>query len=801
MDRLLSLVRHFLCLLLFPFTFISFAAKPPSPLFRVRLVDGRYLFDIPTAMMGKEMLVVTRLLKSPPGLSVDRQQYGGEQENQQVWKWQARDHRVFVEVLDYGQRADSASHMLAVMNNSNRSTILYSFEVKTRDSATRTITIDVTDFYNGDIKAIGISDTLRKTYRMSGIDASRSYIDTIQSFPGNIEVRTVKTYSAALSPTDGSNGAITFELNVSMILLPEIPMKPRLFDPRVRYISQDQNDFGNGSEPVKITSFINRWRLEPRDTAAYARGELVEPRKPIVFYIDPATPEEWVPYFIKGVEDWEPAFEAAGFKNAIIARKAPTKQEDSCFSTEDARYNVIRYYPSDQGNAYGPIVCDPRTGEILESHIGWYHNQIKELHDWYFIQTAAANPQARKMAYSTEEMGQLVRYTICHEVGHTLGLPHNWGASHSYPVDSLRSKSFTSRHGTAASIMDYARFNYIAQPEDSVTQFSPRVGEYDCWSVKWGYTWFSGDRSFQQEKGLLDEWTKEKAADPLYFFGKEMTFYDPRAQHEDLGDNAILAGSCGIANLKRILPNLTKWTFQPGQDYTAVFDLYKQVLEQYWRYGSHVVTYVGGVYFNFTTYDQPGKAYEFVERSLQKEAVAFLVREFYHTPSWLLDERELCEIDNALIATKIQSIQFSNLNSLLGPARLARMLDNQLKKGPAAYSVGELLDDLSAGIFNGYHPDAFNRSLQREFIEILHKLVTQNDVPILYEPWVEEDREGYPPINVTMSDIAPLVMAKLRTMLARLPVGDDLLLKAHFKDLRARINLVINLPSPPHSVN
>lgn len=784
--------RRCLFLFLLQSATIGLAAKPIAPLFHVRVVDGRYLFDIPEVMIGKEMLVVTRLLKTPPGLAVERQQYGGEQENQQVWKWKIRGQRVYVEVLDYGQRADSSSNMLAALNNSNRNTILYSFEIKNSDTTAHITTIDVTEFYNGDTKAIGISDTLRKIYHISGLDASRSYIDTIESFPGNIEIHSVKTYPAAASPTDVTNGAITFELNISMILLPDTTMKVRLFDPRVSYFRQEQKDYGNGSLPVKTISFIHRWRLEPIDSAAYKRGELVEPRKQIVFYIDPATPKEWVPYFIKGVEDWQPAFETAGFKNAIIAREAPTKQEDPSFSTEDARYNVIRYYASDQKNAYGPIVCDPRTGEILESHVGWFHNQIKELHDWYFIQTAAANPRARKMTYSTEEMGQLIRYTICHEVGHTLGLPHNWGASHSYPVDSLRSKYFTNRHGTAASIMDYARFNYIAQPEDSVIQFNPRIGEYDRWSMKWGYTWFGNDRSPLQDKELLDQWAKERATDPLYFFGREMTFYDPRAQHEDLGNNAILAGRYGIANLKRILPHLAEWTFQPGQDYSDLLDLYKQVLEQYWRYGNHVITYVGGVYYNFTTDDQPAKAYQSVDRTLQKQAVAFLIREVYHTPSWLLDTSELSQIDNALIATKIQSIQFSNLNSLLQPARLARMLDNQLKNAANAYSVGQLLDDLSAGIFDGDHPDVFTRSLQREFIGILRQLVTGNDQPILYEPYAEEDRQGYPPINITMSDIAPLIIARLRTIIARLPVRDDPVLKAHWADLRVRIGKLIH---------
>jgi hypothetical protein len=764
-------------------------------LFGTERINGHYYFTIPDSILGREMIVVTRLLKSPPNISVEQEQFGGEKLNTQVWRWVQHDNKIFIEVTDYSKRAANSTNMLDALNSSNLNTILYAFEIIKKDEANHTSKIDVTDFYNGDIGAIGISSALRKAYKITTLDASRSYIDTIKSFPKNIEVKTLKTYKSETSPTDNTNGAITFELNTSMLLLPEILMRPRIFDIRVRYLRDEYTDFGNGQDPAETMSIIDRWRLEPKDTAAYKRGELVEPKKQIVFYIDPATPKEWVPYFIKGVNAWQKAFEAAGFKNAIVGKPAPSPEEDPEFSTEDARYNVIRYFASTEGNAYGPSITDPRTGEIIESHLCWYHNQIKELHDWYFIQTSAANPRARKMSYSTAEMGDLICTTISHEIGHTLGLPHNWGASNAYSTDSLRSKSFTDHHGTAASIMDYARFNYVAQPGDGVTQFNPQVGEYDLWAIKWGYSWFPGNQSPEKEKQLLNKWVNERANNKLFFFGQEMTNYDPRSQNEDLGDNDMVSGRYGIANLKQILPHLKDWTYQPGKDESDLFDLYKQVIQQYFQYGRHAVPYIGGVYRNFKTYDEQIKAYTPVEKGLQKSAVAFLSEEVYKTPQWLLDKQELSEVDNALIVNKIQEIQYENLSSVLTVSRLARMLDNQVKQGNAAYTVQELLDDLYKGIFVSPSPDIFQRSLQREYIELLKKLITDHNQPIAYTPWIEDDVQGSPPINVSMTDITPLVTAQLKFIRANLPLGTNDLMKAHWSDLQSRIAAIIKQQS------
>ncbi len=436
------------------------------------------------------MLVVTRLAKTPANIKVtnERNTAAKRSKNEQVWKWEKHDKQIFIRVPSYSIRADSTSDMYRSVKNSNLAVVLASFDIKAFNKDTTGVIIDVTDFYNGDLTAIGIPDELKKAYKISGLDNSRSFIDTIKSFPINIEARTLKTYRAAESPTDNTNAAISFELNTSMLLLPKTPMKARLRDVRVGYFGQTQTDYGTDAQKALVTSYIHRWKLEPKDTAAYERGELVEPKKPIIFYIDPATPPKWVPYLIAGINDWQKAFEAAGFKNAIIGKAAPTQKEDPEFSTEDARYTVVRYFASDVENAYGPHVSDPRTGEILESHVGWYHNVMELLRNWFLVQTAAANPEARKAKFTDEQMGELIRFVSSHEIGHTLGLPHNFGSSYAFPVDSLRSKSFTDKHGTAPSIMDYARFNYIAQPGDGVTHFYPQIGEYDLWSIKWGYT-------------------------------------------------------------------------------------------------------------------------------------------------------------------------------------------------------------------------------------------------------------------------------------------------------------------------
>ncbi|SDE74252.1 protein of unknown function [Mucilaginibacter pineti] len=787
---------------------ITDKTKADSGLFNTYKVDGKYYYEIPDSLLNREMLVVTRYVKTPTGLRTFGQQYGGEQLNQQVWKWEKHDKQVFIRVPSYSIRADSTSDMYESVKNSNLDAVLASFDIKAFNKDTTGVLIDVTDFFNGDIAAIGLSDDVKKAYKVMGVDNSRSYIDTIKSFPINTEARTLKTYRSGESPTDNSNGAVTFELNTSMLLLPKVPMKARLMDARVGFFGQQQTDFGTGKQKSDVTAYIHRWKLEPKDPAAYAKGELVEPKKQIVYYIDPATPKKWVPYLIAGVNDWNKAFEAAGFKNAIVAKEAPTAKQDPEFSTEDARYSVIRYFASDVENAYGPHVSDPRTGEILESHVGWYHNVMTLLHDWYFIQTAAVNPAVHKAQFSDEQMGELIRFVSSHEIGHTLGLPHNFGSSYAYPVDSLRSKTFTDKHGTAPSIMDYARFNYIAQPGDGVTHLYPQIGEYDLWSVKWGYSWFPGNKTPDQEKEILGDWTTKRAGNPLYYFGRQGTSIDPRLQNEDLGDNAMKANTYGIANLKRILPNLEKWSYEKGEDYSEVEELYNEVLGQYYRYAGHVITNVGGMNENFKTYDQKGAVYDFVSKDLQHDAVAFLNKQVFTTPLWLINKQELSKFDNGVMINRVKGMQVSILTNLFSQSRLARMYDNEAKNGANAYTVSQLFNDVRGSIFVGAKPDAYSRNLQRGYIDNLKSLLT-------------DDFRGYPgfpaqllasigltPINMSLSDIRPMVRVELKKIDAGLPKGGDALTAAHYADLHLRIKEtlnptrpIVNLPAGGRGIN
>lgn len=775
---------------------ITGKSKSKDGLFKTHKVEDKWYFEIPDSILNREMLVVTRLAKTPAGVKVGNQQYGGEETNEQVWKWERRGKQIYIRVPSYTTKADPNSDMFQSVQNSNLSQILSSFEIKAYNKDTTGVIIDVTDFYNGDVMAIGATDEIRKAYKASAIDVSRSYIDTVKTFPLNIEVQTTKTYRAAESPTDNSNAAITFEFNTSMLLLPKTPVKARIMDNRVGYFGQSQIDYGTDAQKAERTAYIHRWNLVPKDTNAYKRGELVEPVKPIVIYIDPATPKKWVPFLIKGIDDWQVAFEAAGFKKAIIGKEAPTAQEDPEFSVDDSRYSVVRYFASDIANAYGPHVSDPRTGQILETHIGWYHNVMNLLRNWYFVQTAAINPEARKAKFSDDQMGELIRFVSSHEIGHTLGLPHNFGSSYAYPVDSLRSKTFTDKYNTAPSIMDYARFNYIAQPGDGVTKLYPKIGEYDKWSVKWGYTWFPGNKTAQQEKEILNEWVVKNAGNPLYFYGRQGTSLDPRLQSEDLGDNAMKASDYGIENLKRILPNVEKWTYEKGKDFSELKEIYTEIVIQFNRYMGHVLTNVGGLSENFKTYDQAGAVYSYLPKAKQKEAMAFFNKQLFTSPLWLINNQELNKFDNGVLLNRIKAVQTGTLSNLLAPARLARLLDNETKNGAAtAYTMPELLTDLRLSVFAAGRADAFKRNLQRGYISQLEVLMNKEQELPLGFPADRAASFGLTPIQVSLSDIRPLVRAELKTLQAtansRAAVGDASN-KAHYEDLAVRIKNILD---------
>ena len=783
---------------------ITDKAITQTGLFTVHKVDDKWYFEIPDSLLSQEFMAITRFSKTAAGGGV----YGGELANQQTLEWEKGPaHTLFLRVVTLVSMADSTNKIFKAVKNSSVDPIAAAFDIRAYGKDSSSVVIDVTDYFKGDNLIVSIPSGIKTRMKLGGLASDRSYIEHVNTFPINTEVRTVKTFSSGgmsspfglsfSSPTDAA-GAVTIELNTSFILLPAAPMKKRLFDERVGYFADDYTIYSDDQQKVDNQEFIVRWRLEPRpeDEEKWKHGELVEPKKPIVYYIDPATPRKWVPYLMQGINDWQAAFEKAGFKHAIQAREWP--EGDTSMSPEDARYSVLRYYASDVENAYGPNIHDPRSGEIIESHIGWYHNIMELLHDWYFIQAGAVDPRARTMHLDDSLMGQLIRFSSSHEVGHTLGLRHNMGSSSTVPVEKLRDKSWLDAHGHTPSIMDYARFNYVAQPQDNIPEYDlfPHIGEYDRWAIRWGYA-YAGGKDPKEESKRLNKWIIDSlAANPRLWFGGEGFNQDPRSQLEDLGDNNAKASEYGIKNLQRILPNLSQWTMEEGDKYDNLTEMYRQVVAQFSHYMGHVLKNVGGVYETSHSVEQPGDVYEPTPKARQREAVAFLNSQLFQTPRWLLDSAILNKISSPSGGDPIGPIQTGVLSSLFSASRLNSLMQSANRYGGArVYTVDDLLGDVRAGVWKElttHKPiEVWRRNLQKTYTESLITL-TNPTTPSLNLPGLVLFF-GPNIKNTDLPSIAKAELSALRSqLLAAIPLTTDRLSKYHLLDIADRIRKALD---------
>jgi len=726
---------------------ITAKAKTSIGLFTVHKIDDKVYFEIADSILNRDILIVSRLAKAGADMRNTNAMtgYAGDVLNQTVVRFEkGQNNKIFMRELSYSERSkDSTQAMFKAVTNSNIQPIAMAFDVKAykKDSLIhqQASVIDMTDIINGDNDIFFFGST-KGRFGVGGYQQDKSYMLDVKTFPINTEIKTVKTYTKAsaavttsangvVTQTPASTKAVTVELNTSIVLLPTTPMQARYADDRVGYFNFDYTDFDANPQGIKRISVIERWRLEPRDAdmEKYKKGELVEPKKPIVIYIDPETPAKWVPYLIQGINDWQVAFEKAGFKNAIIGKVAPTPQEDPTWSLDDARNSAIVYKPSVVANASGPHITDPRSGEVIETHINWYHNIMKLVHDWYFIQAAAVDPKARKMQFDDELMGQLIRFVSSHEVGHTLGLMHNFGSSSATPVEKLRDKAWVEANGHTASIMDYARFNYVAQPEDHMpeTAMFPRIGDYDKWAIEWGYKLIPNAGNADQEIPILNKWIIAKSTNRRYWFGSENSQDDPRAQSEDLGDNAMKASEYGIKNLKRVMEHLPEWTKRDNEGYEDLQNIHEQVFSQLNLYVGHVIKNIGGRYEDLKSVEQPGPIYSLVPAATQREAVDFVNKQVFATPLWLADKRILDYTGSSPIEI-IGSLQESALARLISSARVSRMLAAEAID-PKAYKAMDFFNDIDKGIWGELTTkqpiSIYRRNLQRNYLDRICSIV------------------------------------------------------------------------------
>lgn len=741
-------------------------AKPSisrKGMLNVEKVGKDWFLEVPDSLLGKDILSVTRYTSTPSNSG----QFGGEECNEQVVFFQMNpDSTLLLRSRMTVNVADSTDAISKAINVSNEHPIIAAFPLeKHKDGLMR---IKVTGFLNSD-HALGMMSYAKKSFSLGPQDQSLSYIEDIKTFPTNTEIRLVKTYNspAGYLMASAMTGKVTFGLNISLVLLPEEPMQPRLFDQRVGYFTHSFNTFSDEQQRVGRQKMISRYRLEPKnaeDAEKMRRGELIEPKKPIIYYIDPATPKQWRKYLIMGVNDWQAAFEQAGWKNAIRGEEWP--ENDTTMSMEDARFSMIRYLASPIPNAYGPHISDPRTGEIMEAHVCWYHNVMSLVHDWYMVQASSIDEAARKMHYDEELMGQLIRFVSSHEVGHSLGLRHNFGSSAMVPTDSLRNKAWVEKNGHTPSIMDYARFNYVAQPEDGIDRkgIFPRIGDYDMWAIEWGYRPMLDAKTPMEDHKALEAMTQKAQQNPRLWWGdgEGLRSVDPRRQTEDLGDDAVKSSTYGVMNLKREMAQLEKWTADEEDIHDQnLEEMYGQMQNQLIRYAGHVAGNIGGTYQTYRTRAQGGTTFEPTPLAKQKASLKWLDENILNEPVWIR-EFDYCK-----------SLNRDTRRLTLSLARYGGMLlFNRMNYLNDLYPCDKYMDDVIRLCFaetqNGKSVSLYRQTLQNSMVTMLISSFQSS-------PYASVDRANY--LRALKS-----IQSKVKN------AGIDAQSRAHFQSLADLIN-------------